>query len=164
MAAAVKALNARIRANPVADYFCSTHFWGPASNFGIPIAAVMDTRKDPDIISGRMTLALAGYSGVFMRYSMAVTPKNYLLFGCHIVNFSAQMTQGYRFVNYWYMGGRDKLAKDRAEQGLGEAEAATKDIAGSAKAGAQSAVDEAKAGAQNAVGEAKKQVEKVSGR
>lgn len=22
-------------------------FWGPASNFGIPIAAVMDTQKDP---------------------------------------------------------------------------------------------------------------------
>jgi hypothetical protein len=24
-------------------------FWGPASNFGIPIAAVMDTQKDPDM-------------------------------------------------------------------------------------------------------------------
>jgi len=88
MAAAIKALNARIRANPVADYFCSTReflhfteqeekswngrvsliylkrhflddstdtnvlradFWGPASNFGIPIAAVMDTQKDPEM-------------------------------------------------------------------------------------------------------------------
>ena len=26
-----------------------TDFWGPASNFGIPIAAVMDTQKDPDM-------------------------------------------------------------------------------------------------------------------
>ncbi|KAI9700588.1 MAG: hypothetical protein M1820_006742 [Bogoriella megaspora] len=49
MAAAIKALNARIRSNPVTDYFCSTHFWGPASNFGIPIAAVMDTQKDPEM-------------------------------------------------------------------------------------------------------------------
>ena len=105
MAAAIKALNARIRANPVTDYFCSTRecyssprlldpggkrrarkqgtgarqcdfasqeceeavwrkkwktqwltanlpvadFWGPASNFGIPIAAVMDTQKDPEM-------------------------------------------------------------------------------------------------------------------
>ncbi len=27
----------------------STDFWGPVSNFGIPIAAVMDTQKDPDM-------------------------------------------------------------------------------------------------------------------
>ncbi|KAL9054557.1 MAG: hypothetical protein Q9162_004113 [Coniocarpon cinnabarinum] len=113
MAAAVKALNARIRANPVSDYLCSTHFWGPASNFGIPIAAVMDcTQKDPDIISGPMTVALSCYSGIFMRYAMAVTPKNYLLFGCHVVNFSAQMTQGYRFTNYWYFGGRETLERE----------------------------------------------------
>ncbi|KAF7188195.1 Mitochondrial pyruvate carrier 1 [Pseudocercospora fuligena] len=121
MAAAIKALNAKIRSNPVTDYFCSTHFWGPASNFGIPLAAVMDTQKDPDFISGRMTLALCGYSGVFMRYSMAVTPKNYLLFGCHLVNFTAQVTQGYRFVNYWYMGGKEKALENKAKEGLGEA-------------------------------------------
>jgi len=24
-------------------------FWGPASNFGIPIAAIMDTGKDPEM-------------------------------------------------------------------------------------------------------------------
>lgn len=28
--------------------FCAD-FWGPASNFGIPIAAVMDTQKDPEM-------------------------------------------------------------------------------------------------------------------
>ncbi|EME79985.1 uncharacterized protein MYCFIDRAFT_211926 [Pseudocercospora fijiensis CIRAD86] len=121
MAAAIKALNAKIRSNPVTDYFCSTHFWGPASNFGIPLAAVMDTQKDPDFISGRMTLALCGYSGVFMRYSLAVSPKNYLLFGCHLVNFSAQVTQGYRFVNYWYMGGKEKALESKAKEGLGQA-------------------------------------------
>jgi len=26
-----------------------TDFWGPASNFGIPLAAVMDTQKDPEM-------------------------------------------------------------------------------------------------------------------
>ena len=52
-------------------------------------------------ISGPMTLALTCYSAVFMRYALAVTPKNYLLFGCHIINFSAQLTQGYRYINYW---------------------------------------------------------------
>jgi hypothetical protein len=48
-----------------------------------------------------MTVALAVYSGVFARYALAVTPKNYLLFGCHVVNAAAQTAQGYRFLNYW---------------------------------------------------------------
>lgn len=26
-----------------------TDFWGPVSNFGIPLAAVMDTQKSPDL-------------------------------------------------------------------------------------------------------------------
>jgi hypothetical protein len=48
-----------------------------------------------------MTGTLAVYSAVFSRYALAVTPKNWLLFGCHVVNFSAQVTQGYRYLNYW---------------------------------------------------------------
>lgn len=48
-----------------------------------------------------MTGALACYSAVFMRYAFAVSPVNYLLFGCHVVNFGAQCTQGYRYINYW---------------------------------------------------------------
>jgi hypothetical protein len=92
MAAAIKALNAKIRSNKYTDYFCSTRtfypdpvcasmgnkwmvrfgggssgrrwrassrrraianthidFWGPASNFGIPIAAIADMSKDPEM-------------------------------------------------------------------------------------------------------------------
>ncbi|KAK6431697.1 hypothetical protein LTR95_012144 [Oleoguttula sp. CCFEE 5521] len=144
MAVAIKALNARIRANPTLDYFCSTHFWGPASNFGIPIAAVMDTQKDPDIISGPMTAALIGYSGVFMRYSMAVTPKNYLLFGCHAVNFTAQVTQGYR------LGGKAKSVEAQAKEGLqgvkGEANEGLAKIQG----GANEGLEKVKEGANKA--------------
>lgn len=36
--------------------FHSTHFWGPIANWGIPVAALADIRKNPDIISGKMTL------------------------------------------------------------------------------------------------------------
>jgi len=72
------------------------------SNFGIPIAAIADlTGKPEEKINGRMTAALAVYSATFMRYALAVTPKNYLLFACHFINFNAQLTQGYRFYNYW---------------------------------------------------------------
>ncbi|EKG14781.1 hypothetical protein MPH_08056 [Macrophomina phaseolina MS6] len=127
MAAAIKAINAKIRSNKALDYFCSTHFWGPASNFGIPLAAVMDTQKDPEIISGGMTAALIGYSSVFMRYALAVTPKNYLLFGCHAVNWSAQVVQGYRYVNHWHMGGREKSLQEKAKEGL---EAAKEKVTG----------------------------------
>jgi len=48
-----------------------------------------------------MTAALTVYSGTFMRYALAVQPKNYLLFACHAINFSAQVTQGYRYLKYW---------------------------------------------------------------
>ncbi|KAL2270261.1 hypothetical protein VTJ83DRAFT_2445 [Remersonia thermophila] len=110
MAAFVKAVNAKIRAHPVLNYVCSTHFWGPVSNFGIPVAAVMDTTKSPELISGNMTFALCIYSAIFMRYSLAVTPKNYLLFGCHLVNEGAQLTQAYRYLNWTYWGGKEKAA------------------------------------------------------
>ncbi|KAL8767475.1 MAG: hypothetical protein Q9209_006061 [Squamulea sp. 1 TL-2023] len=118
MAAAISALNAKIRSQPTLSYFCSTHFWGPFSNFGIPIAAILDTQKDPELISGRMTAALTVYAGTFMRYSLAVTPKNYLLFACHFVNFGAQSTQGVRFLRYWHYGGREEALKMKAQQGL----------------------------------------------
>ncbi|TWU77207.1 hypothetical protein ED733_008663 [Metarhizium rileyi] len=109
MAALIKAVNAKIRSNPVLDYVCSTHFWGPVSNFGIPVAAVLDTQKSPDLISGQMTGALCIYSATFMRYSLAVTPRNYLLFACHFVNECAQLTQGYRYLSYHNWGGKEKM-------------------------------------------------------
>ncbi|KAJ5579960.1 Mitochondrial pyruvate carrier 1 [Penicillium hispanicum] len=123
MAAAIKALNAKIRSNKVADYVCSTHFWGPVSNFGIPFAAVMDTKKDPEIISGTMTGVLIVYAATFMRYSLAITPKNYLLFACHMTNFGAQTVQGYRYLSYWNWGGREAKLAEEAKQGKQAAEA-----------------------------------------
>ncbi|KAK8055787.1 UPF0041 domain-containing protein [Apiospora rasikravindrae] len=108
MAAFFKAVNAKIRSNPTVSYFCSTHFWGPVSNFGIPVAAVMDTQKSPDLISGQMTAALCVYSATFMRYSLAVSPKNYLLFACHFINEASQLTQGYRYLSWHNWGGKEK--------------------------------------------------------
>ncbi|KAK7204673.1 hypothetical protein BZA70DRAFT_279741 [Myxozyma melibiosi] len=84
------------------------HLSGPVSNFGIPVAAVMDIKKDPTLISGPMTGSLIVYSLVFMKYSMSITPVNYLLFGCHLVNECAQLAQGFRYVNYWNFGGRER--------------------------------------------------------
>lgn len=55
-----------------------------------------------------MTGALAIYALTFMRYSVAISPKNYLLFACHTINASAQSTQGYRYLQYYYWGGKEK--------------------------------------------------------
>ncbi|KAI9229950.1 MAG: mitochondrial pyruvate carrier [Piptocephalis tieghemiana] len=81
-------------------YLCSTHFWGPVANWGLPLAAMADMKRDPEIISGKMTGALTVYSLLFMRFALSVKPTNYLLFACHAVNEACQLTQGYRFVNY----------------------------------------------------------------
>jgi hypothetical protein len=57
-----------------------------------------------------MTFALCVYSATFMRYSLAVTPANYLLFACHFINEGAQLTQGYRYLQWTQWGGRESAA------------------------------------------------------
>ncbi|EAU34497.1 conserved hypothetical protein [Aspergillus terreus NIH2624] len=70
-----------------------------------------------------MTATLTIYSATFMRYALAVSPKNYLLFACHAVNFSAQLAQGYRYLNYWNWGGREAKLAQAAQQGKEATEA-----------------------------------------
>jgi hypothetical protein len=67
-----------------------------------PYAPLPDSKlKHTTSISGQMTGALTIYSATFMRYSLAITPKNYLLFGCHAINLASQVTQGTRWYNFW---------------------------------------------------------------
>jgi len=116
------------------------------ANWGLPLAAIADLKKDEEVISGTMTSALAAYSYVSpvfcsdtlliwftekkdglhaLRYvnslscidmsthsfsAWRVDPRNYLLFVCHATNTTAQLTQGYRFVDYWYRGGKERKA------------------------------------------------------
>ncbi|KAI0308961.1 mitochondrial pyruvate carrier, partial [Amylostereum chailletii] len=101
------AFAAWIRSPAAREYFFSTHFWGPVANWGLPLAALADLTKDEEVISGTMTSALTGYSLVFMRFAWRVQPRNYLLFACHATNATAQTTQGVRFINYWYRGGKE---------------------------------------------------------
>lgn len=69
-------------------------------------------------ISGKMTVALAVYAFTFIRFSLAIRPRNYLLCGCHLVNAGAQSTQGARWFNWHYLGGKERaalLAKEAEE-------------------------------------------------
>nr|XP_048276959.1 mitochondrial pyruvate carrier 1 [Myodes glareolus] len=89
-----------VRSKEFRDYLMSTHFWGPVANWGLPIAAINDMKKSPEIISGPMTFALCCYSLTFMRFAYKVQPRNWLLFACHVTNEVAQLIQGGRLINY----------------------------------------------------------------
>jgi len=89
-----------IKSKEFRDYLTSTHFWGPVANWGLPIAAITDMKKSPEIISGRMTFALSCYSLLFMRFAYKVQPRNWLLFACHLTNETAQLIQGSRLIKY----------------------------------------------------------------
>ncbi|PQE04381.1 putative FMP37 Found in Mitochondrial Proteome protein [Rutstroemia sp. NJR-2017a BVV2] len=53
-----------------------------------------------------------------MRYALAVQPKNYLLFLCHFVNEGVQLTQGYRYLQDYKMGGKEDALKQQVESGV----------------------------------------------
>lgn len=78
-----------------------------------------------------------------MRYALAVTPKNYLLFACHAINFSSQITQGYRWYDYHYLDGKVHWEKIRAEAKAkaGEAEGAVEGAVDKVKDAAKAAKD-----------------------
>lgn len=73
-----------------------------------------------------MTAALCVYSATFMRYSLAISPQNYLLFACHFINEGSQLTQAYRFMDWHKWGGREKaissgeLVLEKAKAGIQE--------------------------------------------
>ncbi|XP_062277667.1 mitochondrial pyruvate carrier 1 [Scomber scombrus] len=89
-----------LRSKDFRDYLTRCHFWGPVANWGLPIAAIADMKKSPEIISGRMTFALCCYSLLFMRFAYKVQPRNWLLFACHCTNETAQLIQGSRLIKY----------------------------------------------------------------
>ncbi|KAM7267590.1 hypothetical protein ACFE04_009756 [Oxalis oulophora] len=85
------------------------HFWGPALQWGIPIAAFADTKKPPEMISRNMTAVMCVYSGLFMRFAYVVNPRNYHLLACHCTNETVQLYQLSRYVKaHWYPGVENK--------------------------------------------------------
>ncbi|CAF4899423.1 mitochondrial pyruvate carrier 1 [Pieris napi] len=112
----IKKLVEQLKSKEFREYLMSTHFWGPVANWGIPLAAIADTRKDPRFISGKMTFALTLYSLMFMRFAWRVQPRNMLLFACHLTNECAQLTQGARFINYHYIQGPETEKQNAQEK------------------------------------------------
>ena len=69
----------------------TVHFWGPAANWGIVGAAMLDADKPAQAISRNMTMTLFFYSLFFMRFAWRVQPRNMFLFSCHFSNASMQL-------------------------------------------------------------------------
>ncbi|KAA8495620.1 Mitochondrial pyruvate carrier 1 [Porphyridium purpureum] len=96
----------------------TTHFWGPAANWGLAISGLADLAKPADKLSPNMTGALCIYSILFMRFAWRVQPRNYLLFACHITNETVQLYQLQRI-----FGGYDyyelKRQEDQASSRIG---------------------------------------------
>ncbi|XP_030355062.1 mitochondrial pyruvate carrier 1 isoform X1 [Strigops habroptila] len=90
----------QVKLEPLFCIVTVQHFWGPVANWGLPVAAFNDMKKSPEIVSGRMTLALCFYSLAFMRFAYKVQPRNWLLFACHFTNEVAQLIQGGRLIKY----------------------------------------------------------------
>ncbi|KAI7816945.1 hypothetical protein BC939DRAFT_467451 [Gamsiella multidivaricata] len=109
MASWASQLGQKISSKEFRQYLMSTHFWGPVANWGLPLAAIADFKKDPELISGNMTVALSVYSMLFMRFAWMVQPRNYLLFACHATNECAQLVQGYRFLQHHHFGANKKI-------------------------------------------------------
>lgn len=63
-----------------------------------------------------------------MRFAWRVQPRNYLLFACHATNATAQLIQEGRFINYWYLGGKE--ARKPIASAVDKAEDKIKDAAG----------------------------------
>lgn len=72
----------------------TTHFWGPAANWGLAGSGIYDALlKGPEIINERMSATQVLYSGLFARFAWCVQPRNYLLLSCHVTNMGAQSNQ-----------------------------------------------------------------------
>jgi hypothetical protein len=98
----------------------TVHFWGPAANWGLVGAAILDMNKPAENISGKMTGVLALYSLLFMRFAWMVQPRNYLLLACHASNEAAQLVQLYRFGSHHYgIGGGGESSSTGAGAGAG---------------------------------------------
>ncbi|GAW82164.1 mitochondrial pyruvate carrier protein 1 [Plasmodium gonderi] len=78
----------------------SIMFWAPLANWGFVLAGCNDLKKLPMFVSEKMTAVLAIYSILFMRYSLAIKPKNYLLFSCHATNTVVQSILLFRKLKY----------------------------------------------------------------
>ncbi|KAJ8931815.1 hypothetical protein NQ314_015211 [Rhamnusium bicolor] len=75
-------------------------FWAPIFKWGLVFAGLADLKRDPSTISTSTPLSLAITGLIWSRYSMVITPKNYLLFSVNMFVAIIQSIQLYRVFKY----------------------------------------------------------------
>ena len=81
----------------------TVHFWGPACNWALVLAAMADANKPPENISRNVTAVLMFYSMLFMRFAWRVQPRNLLLLSCHTANAGMQsFLLKKKMIHEWY--------------------------------------------------------------
>ena len=66
-------------------------YLGAAANWLIPLAGISNfPNVKPTDVNAGMTATLLAYSGIFCRWSIAISPANYPLFACHLTNATVQ--------------------------------------------------------------------------
>ena len=81
-----------VHQTPASMHFCTTRGAVRACSSGADAAC--------------MWAVLCVYSALFMRFSLAIRPKNYLLFACHATNEVVQLNQ----LRRWYTGSGGSVA------------------------------------------------------
>lgn len=75
-------------------------FWAPVFKWGLVIAGLGDLRRPPDKISMPQSTALAATGLIWCKYSMDITPKNYILLSVNIFIAATALYQISRFMKY----------------------------------------------------------------
>ncbi|XP_076825134.1 uncharacterized protein LOC143470746 [Clavelina lepadiformis] len=76
------------------------HFWAPAFKWALVIAGLSDYFRPPDKLSLNQSASLTATGFIWSRYSLVITPKNWLLFSVNIGLGTTGAFQVYRILRY----------------------------------------------------------------
>ncbi|XP_062169414.1 mitochondrial pyruvate carrier 4-like isoform X2 [Alnus glutinosa] len=91
-------------------------FWAPTAKWGISMANIADFSKPPESLSCPQQVAVLCTGIIWSRYSMAVTPKNWNLFGNSIAMAGTGLYQLTRKIKFEYDHFSETKAADEGKE------------------------------------------------
>ncbi|GAA48064.1 pyruvate transporter mpc1 [Clonorchis sinensis] len=70
------------------DYLMRFHFWGPVANWGLPLAAIGDLKKNPELISGNMTTGMFTFWVTCPSTDVLFSPLHEVCHSCATAQFA----------------------------------------------------------------------------
>jgi hypothetical protein len=102
----------------------TTHFWGPTLNAMFVVQGFYERDRPAHKLSRNMQMILTSYSILFMRFSLVVKPRNYLLFCVHVSNTMLQANLLARRLNFEWDRKAKGLPIELSEEEKAELDAA----------------------------------------